>query len=151
MVDELYPRPPGAWSILEGNIDEGTVFPDQTAVDIALKNSLVWQHDPTMAARVYQTDLLLYALEECNAQALADPGIRRRIGREVAEAIEASMHLAEPDRKESLKRLTDDTFTPTEVPIMVLVRRLQEAGIINSSQRSVLDAAIRVLYIKQSK
>lgn len=138
---------------MDGSFEPREGFPDEMTIKSirGLKEGSSFR-DQEVASRVYFSSLLLYALEECNPHIFVDPKQRMLVGREVSEATQQCLHLQEFDRRQTLKTITDpEGFDPKDIPVMQALRELQTRQVINSSDRAVLDATVRALYIMQKK
>ncbi len=141
------------WPVLEGNFEPSRGFPDEQRISgiKALKEN-PFHTDQEVVDRIYFSSLLLYALEECNPKIFEEPKQKMLVGREVSEATLQCLHLQDFDRRQTLKTITDEEgFDPKNIPVMQALRELQARRVINSSERAVLDATVRAIYIKQKQ
>lgn len=137
-----------AWSILDGEFISSEDFPDKLIIQ-KFRKSLENYNNREIGQRVFYGEIIMYAVETCNPEILENKEALRSWGKEIIEATQYALQLSEPHRREDLKQLTESDIIASDVPVMQAVKEIQNKGLINSTERSILDAVIRTLHIKQ--
>jgi|GEM_PF-2559554 hypothetical protein len=143
------------WSIVGGEFQPSDDFPDLEEIEI-IKGRSAQHADEEVQNRVFYTELLVYALRHVNP-ALINVSVPEKIVIKslIDEMADAMYHLGEMHRKQDVKKIAEGAIDEPmngakEVPVMQALRRMQEAGAIDYDTRTVLDAVVRAVHIKQS-
>lgn len=143
-----------SWSILEGEFIPSNDFPDEREISL-IKSMSAAHSSEDMQRRIFYTELLIYALRHINSSIDNNPDLIKRMRRGLIDAtIDAMHHLGEHYRKQDVKviaeeRLDQPMDPAQEVPIMQAFRAMQEKGVIDYPARTMLDAVVRGIHIKQ--
>ena len=143
------------WSVAEGNFEPASDFPDPHEINV-IKDQSANHANEEVKRRVLYTELLLYALKRVNPSIGTAPVREKQVIKFIINEMAGTMyHLGEIYRKQDVKEIAekriDEPMSPAqEVPVMQALRAMQEAGAIDYETRTILDAVVRGLYIKQT-
>jgi len=143
------------WSVAEGNFEPSSDFPDLHEINV-IKDQSANHANEEVKRRVLYTELLLYALKRVNPSIGTAPVREKQVIKFIIDEMAGTMyHLDEVYRKQDVKAIAeeriDEPMPPAqEVPVMQALRAMQEAGAIDYETRTILDAVVRGLHIKQT-
>lgn len=143
------------WSVLDGRFEPSPDFPNRQRIKIIEDMSAV-HIVKEMQRRVYYTELLIFALKYVNPAIENDSDLVGQIRRGlIDQTVDTITQMGELHRKEDIKQIAeeriDEPMGPAvEIPVMQALRAMQEAGAINYETRTMLDAIVRGVHIKQS-
>jgi len=145
-------QPSETWSILDGDFKPTVDFGiDQEANEIGASKGSYSKQDEELGNAIYYTQWLLYALNACNYNIRYDQSVRKKAIEDIRDAALACLRIDEVYRREDLRKLTAESIHPSEVPVMLALKKMQEREAIDYDERTTLDAIVRTLYLKQTK
>ncbi len=146
---------PTNWSILDGEFIPSPDFPSEEETQIIKGKSAIHPIELTQR-RVYYTELLIYALRYVNPAVDNDPELIGQIRRGlIDQTVDVMYRMGDTYRKQDIKEMAEELIgepmgSAKEVPVMQALKAMQESGAIDYGTRTMLDAIVRGIYIKQT-
>lgn len=131
------------WSILDGEFISSPDFPNEDEIKIIKGRSAIHPGE-LVQRRIYYTELLIYALKYVNHAVANNPDLIGQIRRGlIDQTVDLVYQMGDG-------RIEEPTGPSEEVPVMQALKAMQERGAFDCATRTMLDAIVRGVHIKQT-